>query len=107
MVDLAHPAMQPRREPLRSLIYAAAERAVAHVIVAGKQVVKNGRVLTMDYAAAAAGVNEAQQRALVEGVVARLGRPVDRRTVAAVVPAVRIQHALKFRERASIGARWN
>lgn len=66
MVDLQHPAMQPRREPIRSLIYAAAERAVRHVFVAGQQVVRDGRVLTMDYAAAAAGVNEAQQRALAK-----------------------------------------
>jgi 5-methylthioadenosine/S-adenosylhomocysteine deaminase len=66
LVDLTHPAMQPRREPLRSLIYAAAERAVRHVFVAGRHVVKDGRVLTMDYEAAAAGVNEAQARALAK-----------------------------------------
>ena len=64
LVDLTHPMMQPSREPLRSLIYAAAERAVRHVFVAGRQVVKDGKVLTMDYAAAAAGVNESQKRAL-------------------------------------------
>ena len=66
LVDLTHPMMQPRREPLRSLIYAAAERAVKHVFVAGRQVVKDGKVLTMDYAAAAAGVNESQRRALAK-----------------------------------------
>ncbi len=66
LVDLTHPAMQPRREPLRSLIFAAAERAVKHVFVAGRQVVKDGKVVTMDYAAAAAGVNEAQVRALAK-----------------------------------------
>ncbi len=66
MIDLTHPAMQPRREPLRSLIYAAADRAVRHVFVAGRQVVKDGRVLTMDYAAAADGVNAAQSRALAK-----------------------------------------
>lgn len=78
LVDLTHPAMQPRREPIRSLIYAAAERAVRHVFVAGRQVVQDGRVLTMDYAAAAAGVNEAQSRAL--GKAASLdwaGRSID------------------------------
>jgi 5-methylthioadenosine/S-adenosylhomocysteine deaminase len=64
LVDLTHPMMQPTREPLRSLIYSAAERAVRHVFVAGRQVVKDGKVLTMDYAAAAAGVNESQKRAL-------------------------------------------
>lgn len=66
LVDLMHPMMQPRREPLRSLIYAAAERAVRDVFIAGRQVVKDGRVLTMDYAAAAAGVQESQYRALAK-----------------------------------------
>jgi cytosine/adenosine deaminase-related metal-dependent hydrolase len=66
LVDLTHPMMQPRREPLRSLIYAAAERAVRDVYVDGRQVVKDGRVLTMDYAAAAAGVEESQRRALAK-----------------------------------------
>jgi 5-methylthioadenosine/S-adenosylhomocysteine deaminase len=78
LVDLTHPMMQPTREPLRSLIYSAAERAVRHVFVAGRQVVKDGKVLTMDYAAAAAGVNESQKRALA-GVSSRdwAGRTVD------------------------------
>ena len=78
LVDLTHPMMQPTREPLRSLIYAAAERAVRHVFVAGRQVVKDGKVLTMDYAAAAAGVNESQKRALA-GVSSRdwAGRTID------------------------------
>lgn len=66
LVDLLHPTMQPRRDPVRSLIYAAAERAVRDVFVAGRQVVKGGHVLTMDYAAAAAGVQESQQRALAK-----------------------------------------
>jgi cytosine/adenosine deaminase-related metal-dependent hydrolase len=66
LVDLRHPMMQPAREPLRSLIYAAAERAVRHVFVAGRQVVRDGKVLTMDYAAAADGVNDSQKRALAK-----------------------------------------
>lgn len=66
LIDLTHPAMQPRREPLRSLIYAAADRAVRDVFVAGRQVVKAGRVTTMDHAAAAAGVQEAQVRAMAK-----------------------------------------
>ena len=78
LVDLTHPMMQPTREPLRSLIYSAAERAVRNVFIAGRQVVKDGRVSTMDYAAAAAGVNESQKRALAK--VSSLdwaGRTVD------------------------------
>ena len=64
LVDLEHPMMQPRYDPIRSLIYAAAERAVRDVYVDGRQVVKEGRVLTMDYAAAAAAVNEGQLRGI-------------------------------------------
>lgn len=63
MVDMQHPLMNPARDPLRSLVYAAADRAIAHVWVDGQQVVRDGEVLTIDFAAAAAAVNEAQQRA--------------------------------------------
>ncbi len=66
LVDLTHPMMLPRREPLRSLVYSAAERAVRDVFIDGRHVVKDGRVLTMDYAAAAAGVEESQRRALAK-----------------------------------------
>ena len=62
MVDVTHPAMRPGRDPVRSLIYAAGDRAVRHVYVDGKQVVRDGAVLTMDYHAAAAALHEAQQR---------------------------------------------
>ena len=49
MVDVTHPMMRPLRDPIRSLIYAAADRAVRHVFVDGAQVVADGRVTTMDY----------------------------------------------------------
>lgn len=49
LVDLHHPTMQPVRDPLRSLIYAAAERAVRDVYVDGVKVVDHGEVLTLDY----------------------------------------------------------
>jgi cytosine/adenosine deaminase-related metal-dependent hydrolase len=62
LVDLAHPMMQPRRDPVRSLVYAAAERAVRTVYVDGRMVVGNGKVLTFDYPAAALRVSEAQKR---------------------------------------------
>ena len=64
LVDLGHPAMRPSRDPLKSLINAAADRAVRDVFVAGRQVVSDGKVLTMDYAAAAEGMEESQRRAL-------------------------------------------
>ena len=54
LVDITHPMMRPARDPLRSLIYAAGDRAVRAVYVDGHKVVENGEVLTMDYRAAPA-----------------------------------------------------
>lgn len=48
LVDLRHPAMMPIRDPLRSLIYTAAERAVSDVFVGGSHVVAAGEVTTID-----------------------------------------------------------
>jgi len=62
LVDVTHPRMRPARDPLRSLIYAAGDRAVHTVIVDGQVVVEAGRLLTMDYAAAAEALHEAQKR---------------------------------------------
>ncbi|HTO84171.1 MAG TPA: amidohydrolase family protein [Methylomirabilota bacterium] len=62
MVDVTAPSMRPVRDPIRSLVYASAERAVRHVFVGGAQVVKDGRVTTMDLATAAAELEEAQRR---------------------------------------------
>ena len=64
LVDIADPSMMPLREPLRSLIYVAADRAVRDVYVNGQRVVANGNVLTMDYAAASAVLEEAQKRSV-------------------------------------------
>lgn len=78
IVDLAHPDMQPSRDPLRSLVFHAADRAVRDVFVDGVQVVAEGRVLTLDAAAAGARLEEAQRR-MIEGVPARdyRGRGAD------------------------------
>jgi 5-methylthioadenosine/S-adenosylhomocysteine deaminase len=62
LVDTTHPMMRPTHDPLRSLIYAAGDRAVRTVFVDGQKVVDNGQVLTMDYPAAAAALHEAQKR---------------------------------------------
>ena len=62
LVDVTHPMMRPMRDPVRSLIYAAGDRALRHVYVDGQPVVRDGRVLTMDYAGAAARLQEAQAR---------------------------------------------
>ena len=62
LVDLHHPMLQPRRDPVRSLVYAAAERAIRTVYVDGYVVVENGKVLPFDYPAAALRLSEAQKR---------------------------------------------
>ena len=64
MVDLTHPAMRPMREPLRSLLYVAAERAVDHVYIDGVRGVENGHVKTIDYEKAIKSLEEAQRRSL-------------------------------------------
>jgi len=66
LVDVAHPRMRPARDPLRSLIYAAGDRAVHTVIVDGQTVVQDGRLFTMDYAAAAQALHEAQKRVMAD-----------------------------------------
>ncbi|CAN1567273.1 SsnA Cytosine deaminase and related metal-dependent hydrolases [Rhabdaerophilaceae bacterium] len=63
LVDVTHPNMRPVRDPVRSLIYAAADRAVKTVIVDGKTVVEDGQVLTMDHRKATADLEAAQRRA--------------------------------------------
>jgi len=66
LVDIKHPAMMPVREPLRSLLYVAADRAVRDVYVDGVQVVADQRVLNIDYRAAAEALEEAQKRSMRE-----------------------------------------
>ena len=64
LVDLAHPLMQPVRDPLRSLIYHAADRAVRTVLVDGVVAYDNGKALGLDVASAAATLAESQARML-------------------------------------------
>ena len=64
LVDLANPWMRPARDPLRSLVFTAADRAVRTVFVAGAKVMDVGRVLTLDHEAALLAVAEGQQRML-------------------------------------------
>ncbi len=63
LADLGHPAMQPVRDPLRSLIFTAADRAVRHVYVGGEQVVRDGNVLTLDHEGALRRLETARDRA--------------------------------------------
>jgi 5-methylthioadenosine/S-adenosylhomocysteine deaminase len=62
LVDLRQPWMLPGRDPLRSLVFHAADRAVRDVYVDGRQVVAGGRVLTLDREGALARLGEAQRR---------------------------------------------
>ena len=77
-IDLAHPAMRPVREPLRTLIVVAAERAVRDVWVDGERVVADGKILTIDLGAELDRL-EAGQKAMID-LVPRMdwaGRTVD------------------------------
>ena len=62
LLDLDHPQMRPARDPLRSFVYHAADRAVCDVFVDGQQVVADRRVLTLDEDGATARLRAAQQR---------------------------------------------
>ena len=82
LVGLEHPAMRPLRDPLRSLIYSAAERAIRDVYVDGLHVVESGRVLTLDREESAIRLEEAQQREAA--AVPR--RDPERRSVEEIAP---------------------
>jgi 5-methylthioadenosine/S-adenosylhomocysteine deaminase len=62
LIDLECPQMQPARDPLRSFVYHAADRAVRDVFVDGRQVVADRHVLTLDQAAAGGRLRAAQER---------------------------------------------
>ncbi|MBU2532081.1 MAG: amidohydrolase family protein, partial [Alphaproteobacteria bacterium] len=89
IVDTKHPAMMPMREPIRSLVYVAAERAVRDVWVGGEQVVADGKPLFIDHVAASEALARAQVRSLA--AVPKLdwaGRTADE-MVPMVLPTVR------------------
>lgn len=64
LIDLTNPWMRPVRDPLRSLIFTAADRAIKAVYVDGAKVMENGRVLTLDHLTALAAAAEGQRRML-------------------------------------------
>jgi cytosine/adenosine deaminase-related metal-dependent hydrolase len=78
VVDLDHPGMRPVRDPLRSLVHGAAERAVREVYVEGEAVVRDGRVVHLDYEGAVRELQAAFERAAarVPGLDSR-GRDLD------------------------------
>jgi cytosine/adenosine deaminase-related metal-dependent hydrolase len=68
LVDLAHPLMQPARDPLRSFVFHAADRAVRTVLVNGEVVLQDGTPVHLDPAAAMERLAEAQARMLRDSV---------------------------------------
>ncbi len=75
LADLGHPAMRPARDPLRSLVFSAADRAVRGVYVDGREVVRDGVALTIDLEDAARGLETAQAEGLASAATRdRLGR---------------------------------
>ena len=66
LVDLTTPSMQPLRDPLRSLIFTAADRAVRDVYVNGRQVVRDGDVLSLDLQSALARLETLRRKAEAE-----------------------------------------
>jgi 5-methylthioadenosine/S-adenosylhomocysteine deaminase len=82
VVDLTVAQMIPARDPLRSFVYHAADRAVRDVFVDGRQVVAEGKVVTLDQAAAGERLVQAQRRMLA----AAPQRDYRGRTAAEIVP---------------------
>jgi 5-methylthioadenosine/S-adenosylhomocysteine deaminase len=70
LVNLDDPSMQPVYDPIRCLIYTAADRAVRDVFVDGEQVVEDRHLKTLDFALAAREVSRAQ-RSVMEKVPSR------------------------------------
>ena len=62
LIDLTVPSMRPARDPLRSLLYSSADRAIKDVFINGEQVVADQKVLTMNHEEALKRVEEAQIR---------------------------------------------
>jgi cytosine/adenosine deaminase-related metal-dependent hydrolase len=78
LVDLAHPLMQPARDPLRSFVFHAADRAVRTVLVNGEVVLADGAPRHLDPAAALERLAEAQARMLRDSVkLDYLGRSAE------------------------------
>jgi cytosine/adenosine deaminase-related metal-dependent hydrolase len=78
LIDLTHPLMQPPRDPLRALVFHAADRAVRRVLVAGETVMDQGRPTRLDVANAAGILAESQAKMLRDaGLLDYRGRDGD------------------------------
>jgi cytosine/adenosine deaminase-related metal-dependent hydrolase len=67
LLDLDCPEMMPVRDPLRSLVFTAADRAVRDVYVDGREVVRDGKPTMIDVA----GVGRAAEK-IQAGVMANV-----------------------------------
>lgn len=74
LVDLDHPRMQPHHDPLRALLFVAAERAVREVHVGGQCVYAEGRPLGFD-PGPASDLLQPGLAAMLADVTALPGRP--------------------------------
>lgn len=63
LADITQRAMRPLRDPLASLVYVAAERAVTDTFVDGRALVRNCELQTFDLDSALDGLEAAQARA--------------------------------------------
>ena len=82
LLDLDHPAMRPTRDPLRTFVFEAADRAVRDVFVDGRPVVENGKPLHLDPERAGDQLEESQARMLADAP----GRDFLGRTGDAIAP---------------------
>jgi cytosine/adenosine deaminase-related metal-dependent hydrolase len=64
LVDLAHPSLQPVRDPLKSLVFSGLDRPITDVFVDGHQVVAGGEVKTIDVRAVIEAMSRGQRSAL-------------------------------------------
>jgi cytosine/adenosine deaminase-related metal-dependent hydrolase len=64
LVDLAHPSLQPVRDPLKSLVFSGLDRPITDVFVDGRQVVADGEVKTIDVGAVTEAMSRGQRAAL-------------------------------------------
>ena len=64
MVDIEHPPMQPLYDPVRSLVYAASERAIRHVLSVASKSCATARRPPSTMRNASARLQMAQHRAI-------------------------------------------
>ncbi|MEX2297485.1 MAG: amidohydrolase family protein [Dongiaceae bacterium] len=82
LIDLDEPSMMPVHDPLKCLVFTAADRAVRDVFVDGRQLVVDRRVTTIDQASVGREVAASQARVLPKVA----GRDYAGRTASDVAP---------------------